>query len=125
MHLECAQRVLVVRRDEHDDRRAIEQLQHFESVELRHLNVEEKDVGIVLRDRADRFEAIRGFGDDLEVLVRTEVFAKDVAGERLVVNDDGSNHAGRSISTRYFPLASSVRSDARPFEIAASRPRAF
>src|ERR1051325_739649 len=128
LHFERAQRVLVMRRDEDDGRRAIEQREHFEAVELRHLDVDEEDIGIVLRHGANGFESVRAFGDDLEFFVGSEVLAQHVARERLVVDDDRTDQAltaGISISTRYRPLSSAVRSDARPSEIAASLPRAF
>src|SRR5207253_10444766 len=111
--------------DKDDDRRAIEQRQHFEAIELRHLDVEEENVGIALRHLADGLESVGALGDDLEVFFRSEIFAKDIASERFVVDNQGPNHVGSSISTEKRPFASSVRSDARPFEMAASRPRAF
>ncbi len=89
-----------MRRHEHDDRRAVKQRQHLETVELRHLDVEEEDVGIVLRHRAHGLESVRAFGSDLEVLVGGEILPQDVAGRRLVVNNHGADHAGSSMSTR-------------------------
>ena len=44
MRVEGAHRVLVVGGDENDGGTGLDQLQHFEAVELRHLDVEEEQV---------------------------------------------------------------------------------
>ena len=125
VNFEGAQRVLVVRGDEDDDRRAVEQLQHFEAVELRHLDVEQEEVGIVLGDCLHRFESVRALGDDLAVLIRGQEFAQQLARRQFVVDDYGADHRGNSITTRNCPSASAACSMARPSETALSRPRAF
>ena len=68
VHLERPQRVLVVRGDE--DRPALvapEQLEHLEAVQLRHLHVEQHQVGRQLGHRLDRLEAVAALGHDLDV----------------------------------------------------------
>ena len=49
MHLKRPQRIVVVGRDE--DHRALysDQFQHFESIQLRHLNIEEHQVRLIFR----------------------------------------------------------------------------
>ncbi len=104
---ERADRIFVVRRDEDDQRRAVEQLQHFEPVELRHLDVEQQDVGIVLGDGLDRFESVGALRHELDIRLRAEVLANQLARERLVVDHDRAD--------RLVPLI-------RPLPSAASLP---
>ena len=47
----------------------VDQFEHFEAVELGHLDVEEEEVGRGFGDRLDRLEAIGAFRDNLDVRV--------------------------------------------------------
>ena len=49
VHVEGAQRVLIVGGDEHHGDVAADQLEHLEPVELRHLHVEQQQVGVAAR----------------------------------------------------------------------------
>ena len=93
LRLERAQGMLVIGGDEHEQRRL--DLHHpgndRKSVEARHLDVEEDEVGLVGLDRADRLAAVGGGGDDLHVVMRLEAQAKPLGRQRLVVDEDGAN----------------------------------
>jgi hypothetical protein len=90
VHHERAQGVLVVRGAEDHDRRPRltgDQLQHLEAIELRHLHVEEHQVGPLLGDRLHRLEAVRGLPDHLDALVGAEVLAQQRARRGFVVHE--------------------------------------
>ncbi len=116
MHVEGAQRIRVVRGREDHRHRAAQQLEHLEAVELRHLHVEEHQVGGQLRDRLHRVEPIAAFGDDRDAGVSAEILAHHRARQRLVVDDDdakridvahaGSVVAGNDSSIRQTPPCS-------------------
>src|SRR5207302_272210 len=99
--------------------------EHFEAVQLRHLDVQEQEIRIVVGHGFHGLESVRALGGDLELFIRFEKLAKDVAGRRLVVDDDRTDHRGNSMATRNRPSASPASSRARPSETALSRPRAF
>ncbi len=64
MGIEGAHRVLIVRSDENDRGRAlrIDEFQHFETVQFRHLYVQEHQVGSRrLRQRLHRLKAVGAF----------------------------------------------------------------
>ena len=81
VRVERLQSVLVVRGDEDDGRPArfvaLDELEHLESVELRHLDVEEEEIGLRLGDGLHGFEAVRALGEDPDVRVRGEKLAHD------------------------------------------------
>src|SRR5258708_27859069 len=110
---------------EDDQRRAVEQLEHLEPIQLRHLDVQQQQVGIVLGHGIRRRESVRPVGHDLDVLVSEEELAEKLAGRRLVIDDDGPDHRGSSMYTRNLPSVSTVSSRAIPSETVCSRPRAF
>jgi hypothetical protein len=120
MHLERAERVLIVSRDEDDRHAAADELEHFEAAQLRHLHVQKQQVGREFADRLDGFEPVRALGDDLHARMRAEELADDGARERFIVHDhdaqqglchwgDGivvSASRGKDMSTRQRPPAS-------------------
>jgi hypothetical protein len=88
VHFEGTQRELVERRREHDGGRALaEQLEHFEPRELRHLDVEEHQVGIELLDQLHGLEAVRGLAHDGHVRDLLQVLGEDRAGQGFIVDD--------------------------------------
>jgi hypothetical protein len=93
VHLERLQRVLVVGGHEDDDGRpaGTERLEDREPVQLRDLHVEEDEVGAELADRIHRLAAVAALADDLDVGLGLEEAAETIAGERLVVDDQGSD----------------------------------
>src|SRR5688572_21013082 len=64
--VESVERMRVKRSHENDRRHRVDAdlVDHSESVELRHLDVEKYDVGLMLTDTLDSFEPVRAFIDD-------------------------------------------------------------
>jgi hypothetical protein len=94
--VEGAHGVLVVRGDEDDGRHAVavDELQDFEPVQFRHLDVEEKQVGGEFGDGLDGLEAVGALGSDADVRVGAEEFAEVSTRQFLVIYDDGGEGAG-------------------------------
>lgn len=107
--LESPDRVLVVRRDEHDGGQVVvrQLLDDREAVHSRHLDVEEDDVGMVLPDSFDRFGSIGGLADDTDGLGLGKESPELVARQPLVV-DDQDAQLGRGL------LAGTAQDDTRP-----------
>jgi hypothetical protein len=108
VHLERAQRVLIVRRDEHDRDVVADELEHFEAIELRHLDVEEQQVGTEIRDRFDRLESVRALRDDLDARHAGEVFAHHGPRQILIVHD-GHAQSCRCVAIHRRTRAAPVR----------------
>jgi hypothetical protein len=92
MHLECAHCVLIVSRDEDDSGHAVraDDLEYIEAVHTGHLHVEEYEVGPARDDGLDRRLARRALLDDRDVGLVLKGEADAVAGEWLVIHDDGA-----------------------------------
>jgi hypothetical protein len=88
--LERLERVLVVGGDEHDVGSRVDQLQDLETVELRHLDVQEHHVRHQLTDPLDRLEPVSTLADHHHPGLRGQVLAHQVAGRALVVDDHGA-----------------------------------
>ena len=104
MDVERFHRVLVVGRHEHDRDSRLEQLEHFEAVQLRHLDVEEDDPGRELPCRPDGLEPVGALAEDAHAADPAEVLAQDRARRLLVVDDEDADlrrgaHAGISAGT--------------------------
>ena len=65
VRVERPHRVLIVGRHENHRDRWVDQFQHLEAIQLRHLHVQEHQVRLVLRDRLHRLESVGAFGDRL------------------------------------------------------------
>jgi hypothetical protein len=79
--------------DEHDAHVAPQELQHLEAVELRHLDVQEEEVGLQLGRRLHGLEAVAALAHDLGLGDAIEVFAQEDAGRFLVVHDEDAHCA--------------------------------
>ena len=90
IHLECLDGVLVERRDEDHEwqKPAPQQPDDAEPVDFRHLDVEERDVGVVPLDELDRFGAVRRLADDGDVGHGPEGGGQKRPRWALVVGDD-------------------------------------
>ena len=90
-HVERTQSVMVVRGHEHDrgDPVRADALEDAEAVEIRHLDVEEHEVGPELLDRDDGLATVAALPDDLDAGFVREEGAQALAGEGLVVDDEG------------------------------------
>ena len=92
VHLERPQRELVVRRDEDHRHVAAHQLEHLEAVELRHLHVEQQDVGARVAQRLDRLESVRALRQHDDVAHRLERLPQRQPRRLLVVDDHDVQH---------------------------------
>ena len=88
VHLKCSERKLVVRRRKNNHHVALDQLQHFKSVQLWHLNVEKQDVRLQFRDDFYGVETVAALGHDVDVAVLRKEFAHNLPRKRLIVDDD-------------------------------------
>jgi hypothetical protein len=125
MNVEGAQRVAIERGDEDDARQLVrgQRQDHFEAVELRHLDVEEDEVWLVGDDGLQRGGAIAALADEHDVALGREQTTDAAPRHRLVIDDQGAERHdaaaiglnGISIETLAPPpgaLASSSRCDA-------------
>src|SRR5688572_4053156 len=94
--LERVDRMLVVGSYKHDWWHAIRShgAHDTESVQLRHLHIEEHEVGAECLDALDGGETIAALADDLDVTPVLEERAQVSAGDRLVVHHERSNTGG-------------------------------
>ena len=102
VHLEGLQRVFVVRGDEHHDADGIrsDSLEHVEAGDLRHVHVQENEVGMLPADGFNGVLSAGALADDLNVRVLVEGPRQTVPGELHVVDDQGANtHAGTASRT--------------------------
>ena len=89
VHLECAERVLVVRRDEHDRRHPIaERARQLQPVHLRHLDVEKHEIRGRELDSRDRVHSRLALADDLDVRLALKQRQHARARHGLVVHDE-------------------------------------
>jgi Ca-activated chloride channel family protein len=106
VRVEGAHSVLVEGGREDDGGTGLDQLQDFETIELGHLDVEKEQVGGVLRDGFDGFEAVGAFGGDLDIGVIPDEFAEKCAGELFVVNDHSAQHLPATLPRWRIPSGS-------------------
>lgn len=81
---------------EDDIGRIVHELQHFEAIDLRHLDVQEDKIGVVLLDRFDAFETVVAFLQHGDVGVGLKIFLNDHPREGFVIDDNGPDGAGAS-----------------------------
>ena len=89
MDVERPQRVAIVRGHEQDRRqvRRRDRLHDLEPVALRHLDVEEHQVGTLARDERQRRLSVAALADDGDAGLGGEQAADAAARRRLVVDD--------------------------------------
>ena len=110
-------RVLVVGRHEHHMRARIDAPGELEAGEPRHADVEERHLGLLLVDPAQRLDAVGGERQHFELGPELGQARAQVLGEvRFVVGDEGARaHPGSLTVTtapagRFSPMASEARS---------------
>src|SRR5689334_16469040 len=91
--LKRLERVLVIsgHKDNHRQRLSGEMLQRLKAVHLRHLHIEENQIG---RQRANArycLRAITAFFDEFDVRVAFEQDAEVTPRQRLIINNNGSD----------------------------------
>ena len=103
--LERLDGVAVVGGDEHDDRRVVaaEMARDLETGEVGHVDVEERDVGLVLRGERQRLGAVAGHGDDLDPFVLAQQLLEELAGAGLVVRDQRAHASDARSAGDAFP----------------------
>ncbi len=118
VRVEGVDRVAVEGGHEYDHRHAglRDAAQHLESVDARHLDVEEHEVRRVRGDRVDRLAPVRALRDDLEVVESAQAELEPAPRERLVVDDDC---ADRWPSRQFLDLQRQAHLDAK---VPATRP---
>ena len=101
VRIEGVDRIPVESSHEDDHRHAglRDAAQHLESVDARHLDVEEHEVRRVARDRVDRLAPVCALVDDLEVTECAQAELESAPRERLVVDDDGAYRPGHRLQT--------------------------
>ena len=101
VHVEGAQRVLVVRRHEDRERHGVA---HFgddaKAVEVRDLQVEEHQVGAQAANGLHGVQARVGSADHLDVGFRLQQLDQPIACDRLVLDDQSANPRHATPSTR-------------------------
>ena len=88
LRVEGAHGVLIVGGDEDHGRLGVDQLEHLEAIELRHLDVEENKVGRKFVDGLDGFEAVAALGRDFDFGMGGKEFAKIAARQFFVVDEN-------------------------------------
>ena len=98
MHVERANRVLVVSRHEHDPTRNVvaERLEDAEPVLVWHLDVEEQEIGTELPNETHRFFPVRRLPDHVHRRMLGEQREHDLARGRLVVHHHRANQHRRA-----------------------------
>src|SRR5579859_5351533 len=89
MALEGLDGVFVEGRGKDDCGGLLDQFEHLEAVDLGHLYIEEDEIGVVLLDGLDPFEAVAAFLQYDDLRIGLQIFLYDHPGERFVVDDDG------------------------------------
>ncbi len=88
-------RVIVVHRQEQEARvrRGAAHLRSdLQTVATGHRDVEENDIGCVLRDQRQAFVSAAGFGHDLESVLCVDRLHEALPNKRVILNDDDSSH---------------------------------
>ena len=88
MDLKGAHGILIVSGDKDDIGLMLsERLKNFKTTHLRHLNIEEDEIGSFRLDCLDCGPTVSTLPDNLGVRITFEHFANHLASQRFVVND--------------------------------------
>ncbi len=104
VNFERPNRESIVRGNEHHGPVRANQLQHFKTVELRHLDIEEQQIGFELCGKFDCLEAVRAFGDDFNVCMGGNVLAKNLPCEVFVVHNHRANFLAPFVGQGFVPF---------------------
>ncbi len=105
MDIKRFQREFIKRRDEHHRHVTANDFEHLKPVELRHLHVENQQVGLELRRSLDRFEPIGALAHDLDATDRLKILPHGHPRGLLIVNDHNSKDSVRShVSSPHCPI---------------------
>ena len=78
--------------------RGIDQFQHLEAIQLRHLNIQEHQVRLTLGDGFHGLKSVGALGQDLDAAGLAQIFPKQLPRQFLVVD----NHCADDAGTRGF-----------------------
>ena len=107
LELERGDGKFVVRRREDDRRLVRDRAQNVEPIQLGHLDVEKDEIGLDLIDHADGRASVGGLADELDPVDGGQQVAQLPAGDRFVLDDDGSClHTGANVAC--VPVVSTV-----------------
>ncbi len=73
-------------------------LNYAKAIQARHLDVQENDVRLQVFDELDRLQTIAAGSQDLDVGKLLEQVGQFLAGQLFVVNQNGGEGAGSSLS---------------------------
>ena len=92
MHVEGPDGKAVVGRDEDNDRnlRPFELLQDRETIQVRHLHIQENELGRGLPDGIQRFQTGRAFGHDLRLRLLLQKMTKPLPAQGFVVGNQNA-----------------------------------
>ncbi len=88
LHLECPQGVFIVRRSENYQRPCIgDGTRHFEAIHLRHLYIQEHNIGTRLLQRGEGIDSVFAFACNFAIGLKREQASNAAAGESFVIHD--------------------------------------
>src|SRR3984957_17680205 len=97
---ECANGVRIVRRDEDINGSGAGRWLHIfddsKTIQIRHLLIEKNDVGMKLIDLLPHPYSVRRLADIFNVVVFGQIATDTAAGDRFVIDDEGSRLQGNS-----------------------------
>jgi len=100
MGLEGADGVFVEGGGEDHGGRVLNKLEHFEAVDLRHLDIQKNEVGVELLDGLEPFKTVVAFLQDGDIGIRLQIFADDEAREGFVVDKNRGDRLQRRLGGR-------------------------
>jgi hypothetical protein len=89
MDIECPQNMLLIRRQKNDRRHTFsgQRTQNLKTVQARHVDVEEHNIGRSFQNSLDRGYTVSAFPNDLHVLESTQSMNDAPPRQGLVVDD--------------------------------------
>ena len=95
VHLEGANRILVVRGDERDERKLVttDEPHDAKAVDFRHLQIEQREIGREPLDELDAFGSVDGLPDDFHIVVAVQQRNEKSPRGAFVVGDDDAKPA--------------------------------
>src|SRR5579872_1226959 len=91
MHIEGADGIFIVGSNEYDGPIRANQLEHFEAVQLRHLNIEEEKIGFEFANHLHRIESVGALRNDFNFTVRRKELSNHLTREFFVVDNHSAN----------------------------------
>src|SRR6204780_4432707 len=100
VHFECTNGVRIVSGDEDINGSGAGRWLHIfddsKTIQIRHLHIEKNDVGMKFIDLLHRTYSVRRLADNFNVVVFGQIATDTAAGDRFVIDDEGSRLQGNS-----------------------------